>query len=273
VQNQEVEELYEQQKIEFHTIKDVSDLVDSDVEKINKELDKYKGKSQKLEAEVLAARKEISAKEKEIRRLIKENASLRKLKREVLKLRAINLKHLARIKDMEEELTGLKSDKTALMARTAELEEMIRELEEEKEELTEKVKLGSVLQAENITVVAEKRKSSGKYKEARLRKADRLLVVFQIDENKIAEPGSKTVFVRVIDGNGKLIESRSSGYFKNKDKNLLTPYTAEKKVNYQNKNEKVVVTVNLTGEVASGSLRVEVFSEGYFIGRGVVEVN
>lgn len=275
VDNSEVKELNEKQTLEMNTLDDVSSMFQEELKTVHQELEKYKGKNKELEILVSSAQTEIAIKEQEIKKLLREKASLEKLKDEVTHFRAINEKNLSRIKNLENNRAGLKLNIDSLKAENVALKDKLSALEIINDELEKKIELASVLKAEKAWATAERLTNSGRYTKARLKKADRLLLGFELEENRIAEPGSKTIFIRIIDGAGNIIENNESGYFQNNDKNFRLPYTAKTVVEYANKKEKVMASVDLRFNKDAperGGFKIEFYCDGDFIGSSTIDL-
>jgi chromosome segregation ATPase len=136
--------------------------------------------------------------------------------------------------------------------------------------------LASVLHASNIRMEAIKVKRNGKEKETqRAKKADILRITFDIDENRIAESGTKMVYLRVVDPKGAVINNpaKGSGMITTAKGDHLS-YTLSKAIplvtNQPYKN--VIVDWNQDGEYEKGSYKIEIYNDGYSIGYGEVQL-
>jgi len=136
--------------------------------------------------------------------------------------------------------------------------------------------LASVLHASNIRMEAIKVKRNGKEKETqRAKKADILRITFDIDENRIAESGTKMVYLRVVDPKGAVINNpaKGSGMITTAKGDHLS-YTLSKAVplvtNQPYKN--IIVDWNQDGEYEKGSYKIEIYNDGYSIGSGSVDL-
>lgn len=193
----------------------------------------------------------------------------------------------AELNKAREMITQLTDKTKAYEARIAELEHENAQLTGENKVLTkerdstvqknvELKKAGSVLHASNIRMDAIHKRRNGKEKEtSKARKADELRITFDIDENRIAESGTKQIYLRIIgpDGNVLSTPSNASG--------SMTTATGDK-VNYsvlkdimltQNQPVKdVTVDWHQDGDYARGHYNIEIFNEGYKVGSGGVEL-
>ncbi len=181
---------------------------------------------------------------------------------------------------------------TDLTGKTRMYEERIAQLEKENATLTgEKVvltkerdstveknislkKAGSVLHASNIRMEAIHKRKNGKEKEtSKARKANELRITFDIDENRIAESGTKQIYLRIIAPGGNVMStpSNASGMMTNAKGDQMQ-YSVLKNISLvQNQPVKdLIVDWNQDGDYAKGSYYIEIYSEGYKVGGGDV---
>jgi cell division protein FtsB len=135
--------------------------------------------------------------------------------------------------------------------------------------------LASVLHASNIKLEAVKIKRNGKEKGTKkAKKTDVLRVTFDIDENRIAENGSKMVYLRIIappSANTLSNPANGSGMMTTSKGDHLS-YTLSKSIpltqNQPYKN--VIADWNQEGDYAKGVYKIEIYNDGYLIGAGDV---
>ncbi len=186
------------------------------------------------------------------------------------------------------EMITMLTDKTkAYEARIAELEKENTQLTGENKQLTKErdstvennialKKAGSVLHASNIRMDAIHKRRNGKEKETtKAKKVDVLRITFDIDENRIAESGTKQIFLRIVAPDGSVMSSPSnaSGVMTSA-KGEQVKYSVLKDImltqNVPVKN--VVVDWNQDGNYARGTYNIEIYNEGYKVGGGSVEL-
>ena len=192
---------------------------------------------------------------------------------------------------LEEEYNAYKSSIEALRAENerlqAENEEVKIELLEEKtlknqlqtenEELSGKVELAKILRARDLEVTPMRLKSCGskwiptKYSS----KLQRIQAEFILDENRVATPGVKTVFLRVHAPNNKVLRNVQSDEFtfEAADGNVLE-YTAKQDIEFSGNTRNVKILWNKNEEIGLGKgfYRVSIYCEGYEIGKSRFEL-
>jgi hypothetical protein len=136
--------------------------------------------------------------------------------------------------------------------------------------------LASVLHASNIRMDAIRVKRNGKEKETRkAKKADVLRVTFDIDENRIAESGTKMIYLRIVGPDGSVLNNpaNGSGMMTSSKGDHLT-YTLPKSLSLvQNQPVKgITVDWNQDGDYAKGVYKIEIYNDGYAVGSGEVNL-
>ncbi len=184
------------------------------------------------------------------------------------------------------ELLEVKDEKIELLKKQMNyLYTEVKELKEEKvmaegkvdsirfieEELKEKVKVASKLEATNIKVSYINLKQKEKDKQPfRGDKIARLKVVFNLPVNKVATVENKKIFLKLEDQNGKLLLNESSGNMAQSEDGKV--FTEVKTVMYRRDNQEVEIFFSKGGNYAEGKYTLELYCEGNTIGTGSFEI-
>ena len=132
--------------------------------------------------------------------------------------------------------------------------------EEKASELSTKVRQGAVIRARGIRLVP----LNARDKEvSRVKNASRLRVEFTLAGNDLAEPGERTVYVRITSPDGYVLTTEAMPTFDFEGERLS--YSAMREVDYQNQDLDVGIFYNSTG-FAAGTYTVQLFCEGRLIG-------
>jgi hypothetical protein len=254
------------QQTEIASLNGANKNLSENIKELREKLDTFKGRNQELDFLLASANRELEIKDGKLRDLLSENASLSEIKSEYNKLIKINQKNIEQLKTLEALYAGAGSENNSLKNEISELKAKIDLLEAVNLRLKAKVDAASVLKSENITAITQRKSSRGEFVKSRLRKADRVLVTFEIAENKIADAGVKTVYVRLLDSRGNLVSTHSE-VFENPDKNISIPYSVSQSVNYSNTSQKVIVPIEVIGEkYVKGTYVAEIYCDGNFSG-------
>lgn len=141
-----------------------------------------------------------------------------------------------------------------------------KEFKEQNKELKEKVLMGAVLQAGNITVNAIRIRNSGTQSETtRASRTEMIKVCYTLVENKLAKSGDKTIYLRVLTKSGELLSSEIPLKSTNFKKEAVE-MSSKRTINYQNQNTDMCIFHELIKEITPGNYTVEIYNEGYLIG-------
>ena len=185
---------------------------------------------------------------------------LAKYKKEVATLREVMKGYLRQIDSLNAINSNLQKENIQYKKdiNTAQLRADVAE--EKAEELNTKVRIGSVIQASGIRMAA----LNGKSKEVkRIKMAERLRVDFDLTANELAEPGEKSIYVRITGPDGYLLTSSDVILFNFEGDEMRA--SAVRKVDYEN--ESVPVSIFYDGSVfTKGTYAVEIYIDGRLSG-------
>ena len=189
---------------------------------------------------------------------------------------------LQKARDM---ISGLTDKTKAYEARIAELEKENTTLTGENKNLTHErdstvtqnvalKKVGSVLHASNIRMDPIHKKRNGKEKEtSKAKRVDEFRIKFDIDENRIAESGTKQIYLRIISPDVNIMTNSANGSgMLTTSKGGQLSYSIESDIALtQNQPVKdITVDWNQSGDYNKGTYTIEIYNEGYLVGSGTV---
>ncbi len=226
---------------------------------------------------ILSQRTELEAKQKQIQALFAKGKMTSKQLAEAKAQIAQYETAIAEMKKKIEELTAQNQQLTAQNQQlTTDLtteKQTTSQLTEQNKGLSKKVELGSLLQLRNISFSGIKAKGNGKeVTEKRVKKLQKVQVSFETGDNKVLEPGTASVYVRIINPRGETISvaDQGSGTLQTQTGESIQ-YTkkADFDWNQTNKTIKVDWSENIK---ESGVYKVEIYQFGYLIGKGETEL-
>lgn len=185
---------------------------------------------------------------------------LAKYKKEVATLRNVMKGYLRQIDSLNTINSNLQAQNIQYKKEinTAQLRADVAE--EKADELNTKVRIGSVIQASGIRMTALNAKSN---EVKRMRLAKRLKVDFDLTANELAEPGEKSVYLRILGPDGYLLAPSEVILFSFEGDEMRA--SAVRKVDYEN--ESVPVSIFYDGETFSnGTYTVEIYVDGRLSG-------
>jgi hypothetical protein len=230
-------------------------------------LDDLTGKNAQLDKLLKQKDSELSKTKARIQEILAKNNATQK---EIAEARGLINKLNSRIGGYEHQIAQLKQQNVAL---TVERDSVVVT----NTDLQQKVDLAKVLHASNIRLKGINLTNGGR-KEKETEKAKRmdlLRIIFDIDENRIAESGSKELNICIINPNGELLSNAAlgSGSFKTSD-GQSKYYSVSKSVALQT--EQPVKDVNVdwqqSAQYSKGIYTVEIYHQGYLIGKGSVNL-
>jgi hypothetical protein len=179
------------------------------------------------------------------------------------------------LKNKDEEIAQLKVVNKELLVENKTLKtqknvlgDSINRLSQTKEELATKVAIASELKAENVKIVALNERGKERDSPFKSKQISKLKIDFNIAENNVAPIEGKKIMIRIIDENGQVIfdVARGSGTFIFNGKEEF--YTSSQEILYDNTKQKLSFIYEKGSEYASGTYVLEIYTDGYMMGRG-----
>lgn len=234
-------------------------------------LDELTGKNAELDQMVKDKDGELGKLKTEIKSLLtKKNASVADLKKAQSLIGTLR----GKVKTYEERIAELETANTALSGNNTRLTKSNDSVTAEASNLK---KLGSVLHISNIKMepINLKRNGEKEVETSKAKKTDLLRVVFDIDENRVAESGVQEIFVVIQGLEGKLLSNAAygSGVTTDADGNTLN-YTIAKRVNIEKGQKMTNVSVDWKQDsnYKKGDYNISFYNGGYKIGTGSVQL-
>jgi len=231
-------------------------------------IDEYASKSAMLDSQIMQ-------KDKAIEKLKSINGHLEKTNKKLASELKTDKKLIASLKDdlneksktYEQQLGLLENDKNDLLRQRDSLIAKYNKV----------LALGSVLHASNIRLTAIHLKHHGtKEKDTkRARRADELKVDFDIDENRVAENGTKKLYLVIKDPAGKLLSNTAEGSGSMTISNgSQMDYSVLKEIPLVTNQpvKDISVEWKQEGNYEKGDYTITIYNGGYRIGGGQVEL-
>src|SRR5690606_26518799 len=154
----------------------------------------------------------------------------------------------------------------------AEIEEEVVKLNIKQQELEEKVNIAATLRAENIVIAAVNSRGRERTDEFRNRHLDRLKVSFNLADNKVAQPGTKDIYVQISTPNNQVIfdVAKGSGTFNVEGREEF--YTAKQEILYDNNQQPLTYFYEKGSDYTPGRYNVRIYADGVVIGSKTFEV-
>lgn len=235
--------------------------------------DMLKTSNSKKDSSITAKDREIDDKKARIQTLLsKANATQAELSEAKRLIASLN-GDIEGYKNQVEILQGQKIQLTQeKIVVTQQRDKAIKEYDSANTVIKEKedmINVGSTLHASNFNIVGLKDKSGGKERQtSTAKRVDKLRITFDLDENLIAQSGSKEIFVCITapDGTPVAVEALGSGTFSTRDGQQKL-YTQKIDVIYtQAKRQTVSFDWKQSTNFATGNYKIEVYNNGFKVG-------
>ena len=136
----------------------------------------------------------------------------------------------------------------------------------------EVIDVATTLHASNFSISGITEKSNGKEKETTVAKrVDKLRITFDLDENRVAQSGTKNIYICITAPDGKpiAVEALGSGKFSTREGQEKF-YTQKIDVNYtQGQRQTLSIDWKQNSTFVTGDYKIEVYNNGFKIGEGV----
>jgi hypothetical protein len=271
-----------QKKNEVIQVKTVTEKVIVERDNVMADLEALKKDYELLETSDAAIQKDIEEKRGKIDSLLKQAAKhkgdaymIRKLKEETETLRSIMKGYVRTIDSLNTLNQTLVAEKKTVMKQLTVEKEKQTTLIKEKDELKSTIAKGSILSCFNITAkaVAYRRGGKKEIETSKARKAEKLKVSFTLGENKIAKPGEKTVFIRIMTPDGKEMAKSYDDNYKFIFNKSVGYWAGKETLNYANTEITGVTYCEGQGEFVPGNYIIEVVCDNVVIGNSNLKLD
>jgi DNA repair exonuclease SbcCD ATPase subunit len=255
------------------TISDEKSRMQTEIDKIEAELDNSNSANIKLSEEMQKEQDLARAKIAELRAALKKGqlnqGQLAKAQEDIKQLRYFVTKYTADIAELKKENEALTTERNTLRTTVDSVTTKATDLEKANEELNTKVKAAAALKTASVSVTPLRVRNSGKETDvSKASTAKKLRVNFSIVNNSIAEKGMHDIYMRIIDPNGNLLISDNGSMFIADDEELQ--YTYKTAVEFSNDGKVYSIDWTNPSEFEKGTYTVVLYADGYTMGRGSV---
>ncbi len=239
---------FERQSQELQAMGLENDSLESKIQAITADLDQLRGfrKSSYSLADQRKFRDRASAFEKQ---LIEKDQEIAKLK---------------------EDNEVLFTENTTLKTTQNKLSDSLTTMKSTNQNLNEKVKLASRLEAQGISVNIVNQRGKEKDdsdNEFRAKRVDKIKIAFKLGQNDVATKEPKTIYMRLIEPDGAALYNLSmgSGTFQIEGEDMY--YTAKRDIVFDNTQQQVSYVYDKNAEYKKGQHTIELYADGFLIGR------
>ncbi len=212
----------------------------------------------------------IVANAKEIQELLNYKWEYGKVNKKLELLRKISQGYVHQLDSLFTVNRELKEENEKIRQQYDQEQDRTRTLSKDKEKLIEKMTQATVLKAYSISAIGIRLTGSGKEKETdKAGKIERVKVCFTLGENKLAEPGKKTIYIRILRPDNIVVTQKVDGDYTFQYQGQTMEYTSKQELDYQNKDTSTCIywTKKSKEEPAMvGTYNVFIYADGFEIG-------
>jgi aryl carrier-like protein len=270
-----VKETIQQKDTMYASVSSEKESLKSQLDEATMRYDDLKTENVKKDSTITAKDREIAEKKARIASILKKaDATKEELAEAKTLIKSLN-DDISSYKQQVETLKGENLQLTKEKEQVTEERNLVQKgLDSAKNVVKQKeslIDVGSTLHASGFNIAGIDEKSGGKEKATdRAKKADKLRISFNLDENRIAASGQKDLYVCITgpDGNAIAVEALGSGTFSTREDGQKI-FTQKVQVAYtQGQKQTVSFDWKQGTTFAVGNYQIEVYHNGFKIGEG-----
>lgn len=238
-----------------------------DLEKMRFSYDTLKTENSLMLSEIADQRAQIDAL---MTRVKNSNWSLDKARKEAETLRTIMQGYVATIDSLNQLNIALIEENEEMRDQVQTVEQRNRNLQERQENMEAIISTGKVLQAAELGAVGLRILSGGKQRETnRASRTDMIRLCFTLLENRIAEPGAKTLHLQVVASDGAVLQP-GTGIETNTATG--TPVSATRVIDYAKERIDACIFFTPPAQLAEGVYLIRLLEGDEVIGETDIEL-
>lgn len=241
---------------------------------LDKMMDEYttiKMENQDLSDQMSEKDSIIMANKAEIEKLIASQADYRKIRKKLDLLRKITQEYVVRIDSLVVANRVLAEENTQMRQEVDRFQQENTQLTADKQQLQDKVDEASAFKAYDLTASTLRVRADGKeIPSDRARRVTRISIDFTLSENKLVEPGLKSVYARISRPDGVVMTVGKGDLYSFVLGGDTLQYTIRQDVEYRNQAQEVRMIwdrKSMDGDAMAGKYDVMLYMEGKEIGR------
>lgn len=188
-------------------------------------------------------------------------AEIKRLKDELATLRKVLKSYVQQIDSLHRLNTELQAKNEQITRQYQQTSRTLSQIAQEKEQLSEKVTLASRLDATGITIKAVNDRGR---EQKRLSRSSQFVVSFLLAKNITAEPGERTIYVRIMTPDGGVLTKNPGSTFPYENGNLQ--YSMKRIVEYGGEETPVTMYWDIEEFLMPGTYKADIFADGSLIG-------
>ncbi len=257
----------DQQLTEILQLENTTLTLKSDLQEMLIQYDTVTVSNERMQAEIQAQQEQIKDLLKQVDKHKDDAWIIHKLKKEAGTLREIMKGYLVTIDSLNTLNISLKADKDSLSKELSKVSKTRDQLATKATDLEKIVTKGSVIPISDVMAEAIRVRGSGKQSSTnRANRAEMIKVCGRLGENKIAKPGKKVLYMRIISPDARVLDDGSGDPKTFKFDGVSGMYSVKREIDYQNEPQDVCVYYTVNEELPTGQYIVELYESETKIG-------
>lgn len=190
-----------------------------------------------------------------------DQTEIKRLKDELATLRKILRSYVQQIDSLNRLNEQLRAENRQITDQYQKTTQTLRKVSQEREQLSERVSLAAQLVATNISAKAV---NDRKKEQSRLSRSTQFVVTFTVARNITAEPGERTIFIRLMAPDGSVLAKSQSNTFPYENRDIL--YSMKRIVEYGGEEIPVTMYWDIEEFLMPGTYKADIFADGHHIG-------
>ncbi|MDA3819806.1 MAG: hypothetical protein PF590_05030 [Candidatus Delongbacteria bacterium] len=258
---------YEELQTELSETVSAKDLIAEDLQELYADYDTIEVKNDSMAKKLDEEKEKISVLLEELKSVKANNAGIiRKYKDEVETMRSIMKSYVYQIDSLNQLNTKLIAESNEVREHNLRIKNEMDEVINKNDELELTVEKAAMIKATNIVSQPYKKDNffSSDREADKAGKVDKINTSFTLIENRIAEPGPRTIYLRFIRPDGYVLVNDDNNIFTYEEENLA--YSASRDIQYDGNFLDVVIYYDVQQTLLAGKYTVELYMDGYKIG-------
>lgn len=186
---------------------------------------------------------------------------INRLNNELTSLRKVLKSYIVQIDSLNKANERLRAENKEITDRYQTTQRNLQEVSKQRESLSEKVALAAKLDA--IAISVQGANSKGKVQK-KINKIEQLIINFTLSKNITAEPGERTIYVRIMKPDDDVLTKSRANTFSFESGEVT--YSIKRIVEYGGEEVPVTLYWNVEEYLMPGTYRVDIFADGNRIG-------
>ncbi len=258
---------YEQLQTEMSETISAKDLIEEDLQELYTDYDSIQVENDSMAKKLNEEKEKISVLLEELKTVKANNASIiNRYKDEVETLRSIMKTYVYQIDSLNQLNTKLIAESNEVRDANKRIKYEMDEVINKNDELELTVEKAAMVKATNIVSQPYKKDNffSSDREADKAGKVDKIHTSFTLVENSIAEPGPRTIYLRIVRPDDYVLVNDDDNLFTYEEENLA--YSASRDIQYDGNFLDVVIYYDVQQTLLAGKYTVELYMDGYKIG-------